>query len=47
VSKIRNFLFKIAEPFDGFFSQRRVKVPLTLELFSFIEQVDDENFCCN
>jgi hypothetical protein len=41
LSKIRNFLFEIKEPFDGFFSQRRVEFPLALELLTFTEQVDE------
>jgi hypothetical protein len=41
LSNIRNFLFEITEHFYGFFSQRRVKFPLVLELFAFTEQVDE------
>jgi hypothetical protein len=41
--KIKRFLFEITESFDAFFSQRRVKFPLALELLSFTERVD-ENF---
>jgi hypothetical protein len=39
--KIQSFLFEITEPFDGFFSQRRVKFPLALEVLSFTERVDE------